>query len=423
MASTNTYNNASTASGWLKQITGEVNDVRPDGVKFTKQVKFSASKKMGEKYVEPVWLSEEQGFTYDAGTSGTGFDLNDSEAAISQQLQLSGAEIVLTSKVGLAQFSRAVDAGKQSFGNFYKRLLANMASSFKKRVEVVSIYGGTSIGKASSVSAATTTATITMNTTTYAPGIWAGAKNAKLDAYNGATKLNTGGDIKVTSHTPGSAPTIAISGAAADITAINSAGSSTEFYYKGAYGNEMTGIYTIAGQTSTTYANISPSTYDLWQGNAISVGTADLTWDRIQDGVESAVGRGLDESIVLYVPLPAWSALNSDLNGLRMLDSSYRKEKNEFGQESIVYHTLCGMVRVEPSIYIKYGDAFAVPEDADYLSRIGSTDITFEIPGQGGEYFMVVPGKNAVEFRAYTDQALLCRAPSKCIQWSGIVSS
>jgi hypothetical protein len=423
MSSTNISNSITTAGGWLKEVTGEVQDVRPDGVKLTRQVKFNAAKKLGDAYVEPVWLSEEQGFTYDAGTSGAGFDLNDSEAALSAQLRLTSAEMVLTSRVGLTQFMRAADEGKQSFGNFYRRLLANMASSFKKRVEITSIYGGTSIGKASSVSASTTTATITMNTAHYAPGIWAGSKNCKLDAYNGSTKLNTTGEIKVTAHTPGSAPTIAIEGAAADITAINSAGSSTEFYFKGAYGNEMTGIYTIAGQTTATYANISATTYDLWKGNAIPVGSADLTWDKIQDGVESAVGRGLDESIALYVPLPAWSALNSDLNGLRMLDNSYRKEKNEFGQESIVYHTLCGTVRIEPSIYVKYGDSFALPEEGAYCERIGSSDITFEIPGQGGEYFMVVPGKHQVEYRASSDQALLCRAPSKCIQWSGIVST
>lgn len=417
-----TENTLLTAQGWTKQITGEVQDVRVDGCKVTKQVKFAVGKKLGKEFVEPVWLSDEQGFTYDIGTAGNGFDLNDAEAAESQQIKLSGSEIVLTTRVGLKALRTAVADGKEAFGDMYKRLLANMALSFKKRVEIVTIYGGTSIGQASAVTPSTTTAVITLNTTKYAPGIWAGAKNAKLDAYNGASKLNVT-DIKLTKHTPGTAPSITISSDAATITAINGAGASTEFYFKGAKGNEATGLFTVAGQTTVSYANIDPSLYDLWQGNPVAVGSADLTWDKIQDGVESAVGRGLDEPIVMYVPLPAWSALNSDINGLRMLDSSYRKEKNDIGQESIVYHTLCGTVRIEPSIYVKYGDAFAIPEDGDYTERIGSTDIDFELPTKNGEYFMVVPGKNAVEYRAGTDQAPLERAPSKCIQWSGIIST
>ncbi len=416
------YNNLTTANGWLKEVTGEVNDVRPDGVKFTRQVKFMGNKKLGEAYVEPVWLSHEQGFTYDAGTTGTGFDLNNAEAALSDQLRLSGAEIVLTSRVGIKQFAAAVDGGKQSFGNFYKRLLANMAASFKRRVEITSIYGGRPIGTASAFSGSGTTRTVTIATAKWAPGIWSGGLNAYVDVYNATDKLNDLADVQVTQVIPASKQ-IVITGNATDLTAINAAGSSADFYFKGAYGNEMTGIVSIAANVSAVYADINASTYDLWQGNPVAVGSADLTWDKIQEGVEAAVGRGLDEAIRLYVSIPAWGNLNSDLNALRVIDSSYSVEENELGQKSISYYTICGKVTVEPSIYVMYGDAFFIPEDAAYTERIGSTDITWEIPGQGGEYFTVVQGKNAVEFRAYTDQAVLERAPNKTGYYSGIVSS
>ena len=417
----NVTNDLTTAQGWVKKIWGEVNDVRPSGIKLTDKIKFDQKKSLGQKYSEPVWLTHENGFTYSSGVNGTGFALNNSEAALAQELTLSGAEIALTSRVSLKQLSTAVSAGEKAFGNFYKRLLANMTASFKRRVEISTFYGGSSIATASAFSGSSTTRTVTISDATWAPGVFNGGLNSWVDCYNGSTLLNTLADVQVTTVTPASKQII-ITGNATDMTAIAAASTSCEFYYKGSYGAEQVGLKSIAGNTSTTYANISPSTYDLWQGNPITL-TSDLTWDAIQSGVEAAVGRGLEDNGTLYVPLKAWTNLNSDLNALRVIDSSYKKTENELGQEAIVYHTLSGAIRVEASIYVKGGDAFFIPDSNEYHARIGSTDMTMEIPGKGGEYFQVVPGYNSVEFRAYSDQALLIRAPSKCIGYSGIVSS
>ena len=57
------------------------------------------------------------------------------------------------------------------------------------------------------------------------------------------------------------------------------------------------------------------------------------------------------------------------------------------------------------------------------FSRIGSTDVTFKLPGQNDKFFRELENSAGYEIRCYTDQALFCFAPGKSVLIKNIVNS
>lgn len=420
MASVN--NVLTTANGWFKDVFGASQDARPEGTPFLDKVKFNGKKKLGQQFSEPVWLTDEHGFTYDSG-AGTAFTLNSSEAAVSAEATLSGAEIVLRARTSYKFLAAAVNAGEASFGRTYARVLANMRKSFDKRLETTMMYGGTDIGAVSTVTVVTTTATITLTEASWMYGAWTGSINAPLDFHDvtGNTQLNTNALVRVTGVDVKNRK-LTVSGNAADLTTIATAATDGRIYWDGAQGAEGNGVRFVANLSSgSTYLGIAAATYeDLWTGNQVTV-SGNLTWDKIQDGLEEAAGKGCEGTLCLMVPLPAWSNLNSDISALRAIDSGYSKSKQSIGTESIEYHSVTGRVEVIPSRYVKNGEAIAFPKDGD-CKRVGSTDVTFELPDKGGEFFRHVEDAAAVELRAYSDQAYWTTDVKDHIIWTGFTN-
>jgi hypothetical protein len=238
----------------------------------------------------------------------------------------------------------------------------------------------------------------------------------------GPTKLNLAAAI-VVSAVDHSARRLTLTGNSADLDAIqteltaNGAGS-VDAYYLGSFGAINPGIIEIASNTGVLHG-IDGAVYGLWKGNSVAVGGS-LTWEKIHEGIASAVGRGLDEDALLCVSPRTWSDLNNDLSALRVFDSSYEKKTSSYGSRTIEYFSMNGMIEVEPSIYMKEGEALLVP--TKQFKRIGATDITFDLPDKGGEIFRQLEGSAGVELRAYTDQSPFGRKPAACVFYSGIVN-
>lgn len=416
----------SAANGLLKPVFEKLRDARPaNPLRFTNKFGYNRDKGLGEQLQEAVWLTDEQGFTHDAGT-GTVFDLNDSQAAASKKLTGSGAEIVLKSTVAIKLLAAAQKEGDAAFTSAYKGLFKNMTRSMHRRVEVQSMWADHDTGLGI-VSAQTddsgTTQTFSVTAASWAPGIWAGAENMQVEIYSADFVTNrTTSDCKVTAvtmPTGGSLGTITVTGTEAQLDNVVA---TDVFKFRGSETAEGIGMMKSSANAGT-YLGISGATYSQWAGNTHAVGSANLTWEEIESGIALAVGKGLDQNGCLYVSPKTWGNLNTDLAALRVIDSSYRNEKTDAGTSSIVYHSQNGMVSVEPYHFMKQGYALFFPEDQDRIGRYGASDVTFEIPDRGGEYMKVLEGKNGVEFRAYTDQLVVNRAVSNCCVFSGIVNS
>ena len=403
-------NTASTVSAWLREIYADsLQNLIPEGVRLVKAVKFSAGEKeIGDKYVQPVALTHEFGFTVGTGA----FSLNAAVAATYAEAQVEGKNLLLRTQVAYDAMAKA-SSSKKAFMKWSEQVVGNMTASFTKRLEILHFYGGTSIGKVGSEDDA---GVLTISTATWASGIWAGTEGMLLEAF---TALSAG-----TQH----AATLTIT--AVDLVArtvtVTSSGTVSEvnaddyLFFKGFRGSEMNGIDKLSTATTTIY-NIDPSAYALWKGNSYSAGSAKLTFKKIQHAVALAVSKGLDEKVTVYCSPATFADLNSDLSALQRMDSSYSKSKGAQGHEAICFYGTNGEIEIVASIYVKEGEAFCVP--LNKLKRLGSSDVTMRMPGQSEDQLVLqMPSNAGYEMRLFYDGNLFCERPAWMTKITAIVN-
>jgi hypothetical protein len=407
-------NTASTISAWLKEIYADsLQSLIPDGVRLLKLVKFSSGEKeLGDKYIQPLSLTHEFGFSVGSGA----FSLNDAVAGVYEEAQVQGKNLLLRTQVSYDAMAKASN-NKKAFMKWSEQIVGNMTESFTKRLEILAFYGSTSLGTVGAVSDSSGTNTLTITTATWASGIWAGTEGMLLDAYTSTTKQNTNATLVISAVDLG-ARTITVTGNSSDTAAID-VGSTLHF--RAHYGSEMNGVDKIVTNTGSLY-NISASTYALWKGNSYSAGSAGLTFAKVLQAVALGSGKGLDEKVAIFCSHATFADLNVSLGALQRADSSYKKSKGEQGYETISFYGPNGEVEVIPSIYVKEGEAFAIPTGR--FKRIGSCDVTMKMPGQSDDQLVLqLPSNAGYEMRLFTDQNLFCERPGYCTKITGIVNN
>lgn len=423
------YTDPTQLDGLFKNAYGDaVEQLVPESSLVQKAIDFvPQDKETGDKYNQPVVLAQEHGVTYAAAGAGA-FSLNESVAMTMKNAELQGSQLLIRSALSYDAAAKAANS-KKAFVKGTELLVETMVASISKRLELSLLYGQslTGIGQPESTSNVdATTTTITISDATWGTGIWAGLENATIDVYDDMdgtpTKINTTGACVVSSVDLDS-KTVTITAAAADITAIDGVtyGGDEALVFEGAQAAEMAGIDKIITNTGTLFG-IDASTYNLWKGNSYSAGSADLTIGKVLKGLAQAVGRGLDERVKLFVAPVTWENMNDDLAALRRYDSSFKATVAEQGNEKIVYHGQAGAIEVHSHLYMKEGEAFALP--VSKCRRVGAQDISFKTPGgRNDEIFRHLTDRAGYELRAYTDQALLIEKPANCVKFTNIVNS
>jgi hypothetical protein len=405
-------NTASTINAWVKEIYADnIQSLIPDGVRLVKLIKFSqGEKELGDKYIQPVTLTHEFGFSVGTGA----FSLNSAIAAVYGEAQVEGKALLLRTAVAYDAMAKASNS-KKAFMKWSEQIIGNMTSSFTKRLEILHFYGSTGLATVSGLSDSSGTNTLTISTASWASGIWAGSEGMELDAYTSTTKQNSNAAL-VVSAVSLSARTVTVTGNATDTAAIDVG---SVLYFRGNYGAEMNGIDKIVTNSGLLY-NINAGTYALWAGNSYSA-AGKLTFKKIQHAISLAVNKGLDEKVSVFVSPATFADLNVDMTALQRIDSSYKKSKGELGVESICFYGVNGECEIIPSIYVKEGEAFVIP--LARFKRLGSTDVTMRMPGQSEDQFVLQrPDNAAYEMRLYTDQNLFCERPSFTCKITGIVN-
>lgn len=418
MAAANTFgtpnNSVGTLNGLFKETYADkLQELIPDGVKLMNKIKFAAKDKMpGNLYHQPVILGMEHGVTF-ASSDEDAFNLNAPVAGQIRDAQVRGNPVVMRSLLGYVALSRAAQGGQKAFMDATKFLVANMLRSMSKKLEIEMLYGQMGYGAISAVS----TATLTIKTSEWAPGIWAGAEGMPIEIRD-VTGATSRGESIVQSVDM-DARTVTLATAISGI--VTTASSEDIIWHKGAYGNEFPGIHKILSIQSGTLFNINVGTYNLFRGNVYSAGSAALSFTKLQSAAARAVEKGLDGDLYSLVNPRAWANMMTEQAALRMYDSSYSSAKTDNGSKSILFHSQNGSIEIEPSIYVKEGYAYCLSVD-DWF-RVGSTDMTFKAPGQGEDFFRHVENAAALELRLYSDQALFCHAPGKSVLIKDIVNS
>jgi hypothetical protein len=409
-------------NGLFKQAyADEIVNLIPEASLLTRNITFQGKDKMlGDTYNQPVILRAEQGFTYAAPGSGA-FSINPPITMVTKNANVTGFQML--ERAGLDYESVFKAQSVNSFKDAVDLSMENSMESFGKRLELALLYGQSAtglMGVASATGATSTTTVLAAAAGQWASGIWAGQEGATLDVFNASNVvLNTTGAMTVTSVDVVN-KTLTVSGAAADVTAID-AGSPTYVRFAGSAGNEMVGLDRILTNTGTLFG-IDASAYALWKANSYSAGSAALTFAKLQQAIAVAQARGLAEDVDVLVNPTTWVDLLNQQAALRMYDSSFSNSKVDNGSKAIEFFSQNGKLTIHSHIYVKEGEAFVLPFDR--AVRIGSTDITFNIPGSdSGKVFQQQANNAGFEYRLYTQQSMLVETPAKCVKITGIVHS
>lgn len=409
-----TANSLSTLNGFFKEAYADkLEELIPDGVKLLNKIKFMAKDKQpGNLYHQPVILGMEHGVTF-ASSDEDAFNLNPPVAGIVKDAQIKGNPIVMRSLLGYVAAGRAAQGGSKAFMDATKFLVANMLRSMAKKLEIEMLYG--QVGYAA-ISAVSGTA-LTIKTSEWAPGIWAGAEQMPIEIRDvtGATSRGTAVVKAVNMDTRVITLNVAVPGI------VTTASSEDIIWHAGAYGNEFPGIHKILTISSGLLFNINVGDYNLFKGNEYDAGSAALSFTKVNNAAARAVEKGLDGRLLALVNPRAWANMLTDQAALRRYDSSYSAAKTETGSKSILFHSQNGDIEIEPSIYVKEGYAYLLSMEEWF--RVGSTDMTFKRPGQGEEFFRDLENSAAYELRLYSDQALFCVAPGRNVLIKNVVNS
>lgn len=415
MAANNTFgtpdNTVGTLNGLFKEVYADkIKNLIPDGVKLLNAIDFlPKASSLGNLYHQPVILGLEHGVTFAASTQDA-FNLNPPVSGKTQDAEVRGNPLLLRSVMGYTAASRAQAPGPGAFENATKFLVANMLRSVTKKLEIELLYGQMGYGTVSSVSGAV----ITITTAEWAPGIWGGAENMPVQIRD-----TTGATIR------GSASISSVDFDNRTITldaVIPGLVSGDVIWHGGAYGNEFAGIHKILSTTTGTLFNINTATYNLFRGNTYSAGSGALSFTKITQALVKALVKGFDGKAVCYVNPGAWANMMSDQAALRKYDGSYKVTVAENGAEKLVFHSQNGSIEIESSIYIKEGYAFLLAMDE--WVRVGSSDVSFKLPGQNqDEFFRHMSDAAGYELRLWTDQAVFCAAPGFNVLINNIVNS
>lgn len=383
----------STLNGLFKESYSEnIDYLVPDGVRFYKLIEFiKHEKRPGALYHQPVSLTLEHGFTY-GGANGGVFALNDAAAGVMQDATIQGHEMVLRSAIGVGAVSRSLNSAT-SFEKATKHLVANMLRSFSRRLEVQMLYGKSGIAKVDGAQTAETV--IPLRASDFASGIWSGAEGMEID-LSGVTRKVVSVDFDAKTVTLDAATTSA---------------DGDDIYYKSAEANEFAGIESIIRNAGVLFG-IDASVYNLWKGRVLDNGGTPrpISFPLITNAVTKLIEKGLvDRRASVCINPAQFDVLLADLAAKRTFDQSYKTEEQKEGSKSIKFYSQNGEIEVIPSIYVKQGHAFVLCMEE--FMRVGSRDITFDMPGYEGQFFRLLNDSNGYELRAYTDQALFCSAP------------
>lgn len=401
-----------TLNGMFKeQYADKMKELIPDGVKLLNMIDFAGRERdLGNLYHQPIVLGLEHGLTY-AGPDDDAFNLLPPVASQVKDAQVKGNPKVMRSLLGYTAMSRSAKGGSQAFMNASKYVVGNALRSFSKKLEIEMLYG--QVGYATVASAAA--AVITITTAEWAPGIWAGAENLPIEIRDAAGTTSRGNFSVVSVDLDARTVTLDASATAAGVIATD------VVWAKGAYGNEFAGIHRILSISSGTLFNINVGTYNLFRGNIYSAAAAALSFVKLTSAAARAVEKGQEGKLLAVINVRAWANMMQDQAALRRYDPSYKPKKAENGMESLLFHSQNGEIEIVPSIYVKEGYAYLL--SLDEWMRVGSSDVTFNMPGQGDQFLRQSENSAALEFRLFTDQALFCAAPGRNVLINNIVNS
>ena len=399
-----TANTLENLNGLYKKVyDGKLENLIPDGVKLLNAIKFvRKEKRPGADYNQSVILGMEHGVSFAEPDEGA-FALNPPISGVIKQASIRGYHMVLRSAMAFDTMFAADSAGERAFEEATKYIFQAMMDSMSKKLEIRLFYGQSGLATVGSISSNT----ITIGAGEWAPGIWGGAENMRLEIFDVAGNLR--GDCKVTA-VDFDLKKVTVDALPAGVAATD------EIYEYGSKGKEMAGLHKIITNTGSLFG-ISASQYSLWKGNAHAVGGT-LDFKKLATGLAKPVAKGLQSDVTVYVNPKSWADIMTEQAGSRRFDVSYKPASQQNGSESLEFYSQNGKMSIVASIFVKEGFAYAI--NHDQFLRVGSTDLTFKNPLSNEDFFHLLENNAGVGIRCYTNQALFCTKIGHQLVFTGI---
>ena len=399
-----TANTLDNLNGLYKKVyDGKLENLIPDGTKLLNAVKFvKKEKRPGADYNQSVILGMEHGVSFAEPDEGA-FALNPPISGVIKQATIRGYQMVLRSAMAFDTMFAADSAGERAFEEATKYIFQAMMDSMSKKLEIRLFYGQSGLASIQ----APVGNVLPIASGEWAPGIWGGAENMRLEIFDVAGNLR--GDCKVAS--------VDFDNKQITVDALPAGVVATDVIYEyGSKGKEMAGLHKIITNTGSIFG-ISASQYSLWKGNSHSVGGS-LTFNKLAKGLAKPVAKGLQSDVTVYVNPASWADLMTEQAGSRRFDVSYKSSTAQNGSESLEFFSQNGKMTIVASIFVKEGFAYAVNHD-NFL-RVGATDLTFKNPLSNEDFFHLLENNAGVGIRCYTNQALFCNKIGHQLVFTGI---
>lgn len=367
---------------------------------LTRDIPFEEGIKEGALFRQPVYLTRPHGITFSPSDSAP--TLNAPIAAQTKELSFDAYQLIMRERISYD----AADRMSQSDAAYVSAtgdLPTWLRMAHLHYVEMMLWYGQSANGIGTVATAGVSSNTVTITAAEWAPQIWVGSENMRVDVYTGTTFNKT---VSVTSYNLDFA-----AGAGGSITVDSAVGinDADAFFPAGSYGNTYKGIEAIITESTSQFGQ-SPATYNLLKGVTQSCNTGTLKFKTLLYGLAKARAKGMSRKAKLYVSEFTFPDLVDEVEAARTdpqrgKDNPLRGTEINRGADNMTVLSPTGSFEVQVSSYCKKGMAFGLIQDGSW-SRYGTSDVTFRVPGsKDEEFYMHLQDVAGYELRSWANFA------------------
>jgi hypothetical protein len=366
----------------------------------------------GEDYRFPVQMQIEHGVSHN--TDETAFTVAGVIDSKVETANLDGSTILVAGNIPYDVIAKAMNGDSAYFPAMDYKVKALMMGGELYRELSLGWGGGTGAATgaevavvSSSVSGANLGATQVVNITraTWSAGVWNLMTGAEVDILqsDGDTSRETGVTVDaVVAATNRVQLTKASSSAtvAANDKIIVRGGEDTTCY----------GVKAILENTGSLFG-ISAATYPQWQALNYSAGSATLTVAKIQRMGALLARNGLSKGGKLLVAPETFADLVEELQDHDRYPNPSGDAK-QTGFYNLLVKSPCGPIDVACYKFQQQGFAFFLAKGTG--KRVGSTDLTFSLPGTNKWFYVELESNAGCQIRVFSNQAPILTIPYHC---------
>jgi hypothetical protein len=435
----NTPETMATTEAFKNRYQNGIKNPIPSSSKVQQMLDFKKADKIGDKFMWSVSLALPHGHTWNGGANyGGGIALNDAQAGKILMAEARGCEYYNRSEIPHGVLTKGETNGQVVMAPIMDVYMSRLVEATSHGLEVMSLYGGLSMGTIGVVGANGGTAVFvaTISEATWAAGLFKCSEGMPIDIYEagtgdapGAAKRTATGAAKITAINTNARQITITLAAVGDYANIVPTDVIVPFNSKDNWANGIDQIVTTsASGANVDVLGINCSQNSLWRASTFAAAGAMSLTKFLQATVQLSINASdtpsfeegsRDEPYVFLCSPYTQIDLITEQAALRRYTEESEIKKLRAGGAGLILDTPVGPVKVVSSSYVKAGQAFFLrPSDWHY---VGSSMPTFGSPASlGGEVIAADPNRNTYRVMRYFDLAPMADVLNGTLKVTGI---